>query len=104
MQALRGVISAAGDKMSDAVVKQVHSSLLSLLANPEDLTRSGAAGCLGALVRSLTPEQLAVTLNDHLLRTYYFFVLIISYLTIQEICYNQFFKRRPSFCSKIHSI
>ncbi|CAH1402466.1 unnamed protein product [Nezara viridula] len=68
MQALRGVISAAGDKMSDAVVKQVHSSLLSLLANPEDSTRSGAAGCLGALVRSLSPEQLAVTLNDHLLQ------------------------------------
>ena len=70
MQALRGVISAAGDKMSDAVVKQVHISLLGLLSNTEDSTRNGAAGCLGALVRSLTNDQLTVTLNDHLLRKF----------------------------------
>nr|BAN20950.1 translational activator gcn1 [Riptortus pedestris] len=68
MQALRGVISAAGDKMSDAVVKQIHTSLLGLLGHAEDTTRTGAAGCLGALTRSLTVDQLTVTLNDHLLQ------------------------------------
>ncbi|KAL1132575.1 hypothetical protein AAG570_010527, partial [Ranatra chinensis] len=67
MQALRGVVSAAGDKMSDAVRKPIHISLLGMLSHSEDATRTGAAGCVGAITRWLSPEQLATTLNDHLL-------------------------------------
>ncbi|RZF42658.1 hypothetical protein LSTR_LSTR001453 [Laodelphax striatellus] len=68
LQALRGVTTPAGDKMSEPVRKTVHNTLLSMLAHPEDVTRSAAAGCLGALCRWLTPEQRHVTLNDHLLQ------------------------------------
>uniref|UniRef100_A0A069DYI0 Putative translational activator gcn1 n=1 Tax=Panstrongylus megistus TaxID=65343 RepID=A0A069DYI0_9HEMI len=67
MQALRGVVSAAGEKMSEPVLKPIHLSLLSMLSHSEDATRTGAAGCVGALTRWLSPEQLALTLNDNLL-------------------------------------
>lgn len=68
LQALRGVITPAGDKMTLPLRKQVYSTLLNLLSHPEDVTRSAAAGCLGALCKYLPPEMLATTLTDHLLR------------------------------------
>lgn len=71
LQALRGVITPAGDKMSATLRKQVYQTLVGMLAHPEDITRSAAAGCLGALTRWLAPDQLHTTLSDHLLREYY---------------------------------
>lgn len=67
LQALRGVITAAGDKMSDTMRKQIHTTLAGMLSHPEDVTRSAAAGCFGALTRVLPPEQLADTLNNYIL-------------------------------------
>lgn len=68
LQAMRNVIIGAGDKMSDPVRKTVYLSLLGMLSHPEDVTRTSAAGCLGAITRWLNPDQLHTTLSDHLLR------------------------------------
>lgn len=67
LQAMRGVISPAGDKMSDQVRRTVFMTLREGLGNPEDIIRNGTAGCLGALCKWLSPEQLNVALNDHIL-------------------------------------
>lgn len=67
LQALRGVLTPAGDKMTDPMKKQVFATLSSMLSHPEDVTRNAVAGCFGALLRWLTPEQLVVAFNDHLL-------------------------------------
>lgn len=68
LQALRGLITPAGDKMSEPLRKQVYVTLVSMLNHPEDVTRSAVGGCLGALCKWLSPEQLADALNNHLLR------------------------------------
>ncbi|XP_071447058.1 stalled ribosome sensor GCN1 [Hetaerina americana] len=67
LQALRGVITPAGDKMSEPLRKQVLQTTIGMLGHPEDVTRGAVAGCLGALCRWLSPDQLDVTLNEHLL-------------------------------------
>ncbi|XP_014262100.1 eIF-2-alpha kinase activator GCN1 [Cimex lectularius] len=67
MQALRGVVSAAGDKMSESVLKTIYVSLLSMLSHSEDTTRSGAAGCVGAFIRWLPDDMLPSTMSDTLL-------------------------------------
>ena len=67
LQALRGIITPAGDKMSEPLRKQVHNTLLGMLGHSEDVTRAAVAGCLGALCRWLNPDQLHTTLHDHLL-------------------------------------
>lgn len=68
LQALRGLITPAGDKMSEPLRKQVYTTLISMLNHPEDVTRSAVGGCLGALCKWLSPEQLTDALNNHLLR------------------------------------
>ncbi|CAG9865117.1 unnamed protein product [Phyllotreta striolata] len=67
LHALRGILTPAGDKMSDPVKKQIHATLISLLGAPEDTVRKCAAGCLGAICRYLTPEQLDATLTEYIL-------------------------------------
>lgn len=67
LQALRGVLTPAGDKMTDPMKKQVFATLSSMLGHPEDVTRNAVAGCFGALLRWLNSEQLAIAFNDHLL-------------------------------------
>lgn len=67
LQALRGVLTPAGDKMTDPMKKQVFATLSNMLSHPEDVTRNAVAGCFGALLRWLNPEQLAIAFNDHLL-------------------------------------
>ncbi|XP_043262082.1 eIF-2-alpha kinase activator GCN1 [Colletes gigas] len=67
LQALRGVLTPAGDKMTEPMKKQVFVTLCSMLSHPEDVTRNAVAGCFGALVRWLSPDQLAIAFNDHLL-------------------------------------
>lgn len=71
LHALRGVITPAGDKMSDAVKKQILDSLIGMLGNQDDVARSCAAGCYGAMCRWLTPDQLDQALIDNLLSKYF---------------------------------
>lgn len=70
LHALRGIITPAGDKMSEPIRKQIYSNLVSLLGYQEDVTRNAAAGCLGALCKWLTPEQLDTVLSEHLLSNF----------------------------------
>ena len=67
LQALRGVITPAGDKMSETIRKSVVSTLEGMLGHPEDTTRSAAAGCLGAMCQRLPADELAAVVNDCLL-------------------------------------
>ncbi|XP_053693190.1 eIF-2-alpha kinase activator GCN1 [Sabethes cyaneus] len=71
LQSLRGILTPAGDKMTDPLKKQIYVTLAAMLGHPEDVTRSAAAGCFGALCRWLTPEQLDEALNSHLLNEDY---------------------------------
>lgn len=68
LQALRGIITPAGDKMTEPLRKQVYITLVSMLGHTEDVTRNAVGGCLGALCRWLAPDQLADALNNHILR------------------------------------
>lgn len=67
LQGLRGLITPSGDKMSEPLRKQVFITLLAMLGHTEDITRSSAAGCLGALCKWLTPEQLDEALSANIL-------------------------------------
>uniref|UniRef100_A0A6B2EHQ3 Putative translational activator gcn1 n=1 Tax=Phlebotomus kandelakii TaxID=1109342 RepID=A0A6B2EHQ3_9DIPT len=67
LQALRGIMTPAGDKMTEPLRKQVYGTLVSMLNFPEDVTRSAVGGCLGALCKWLTPEQLDDALMGHIL-------------------------------------
>ncbi|XP_076236761.1 lethal (3) 80Fj [Calliopsis andreniformis] len=67
LQALRGVLTPAGDKMTEPMKKQVFATLSSMLSHSEDVTRNAVAGCFGALIRWLSPDQLAIAFNEHLL-------------------------------------
>ncbi|XP_057670075.1 eIF-2-alpha kinase activator GCN1 [Diorhabda carinulata] len=67
LHALRGIITPAGDKMSEPVKKQVRGTLVSFLGVPDDSVRKCAAGCLGAICKYLSPDQLDTTLSEHIL-------------------------------------
>lgn len=67
LQALRGVLTPAGDKMTEPMKKQVFATLSSMLGHSEDITRNAVAGCFGALIRWLSPDQLNVAFNENLL-------------------------------------
>lgn len=67
IQALRSVLTPAGDKMTDPMKKQVFVTLSGMLGHSEDVTRSAVAGCYGALMRWLSPDQLNHAFNDNLL-------------------------------------
>ncbi|XP_033358048.1 eIF-2-alpha kinase activator GCN1 [Bombus vosnesenskii] len=67
LQALRGVLTPAGDKMTEPMKKQVFVTLSSMLGHPEDVTRNAVAGCFGALIRWLSLDQLNIALNEDLL-------------------------------------
>lgn len=64
---MRGILSPAGDKCTEQTRKQIHTTLIGLLNHPEDVTRNVAAGCIGALCKWLSPEQLDSTLSEYLL-------------------------------------
>lgn len=68
LQALRGLITPAGDKISEPLRKQIYATLVSMLGHSEDVTRSAVGGCLGALCRWLPLDQLADALNNYILR------------------------------------
>ncbi|KZS15891.1 Translational activator GCN1 [Daphnia magna] len=67
LQALRGVITPAGDKMSEPIRKSILATLQTMLSHPEDTTRSAAAGCLGALLRRLPADELESIVNECLI-------------------------------------
>lgn len=67
LQALRGLITPAGDKMTEPLRKQIYGTLISMLGHSEDVTRSAVGGCLGALCKWLSPEQLDDALNNYIL-------------------------------------
>ena len=74
LQALRGCLEPAGDKMSAPIRRQILPQLLSLSGGAtggagavEDTTRIVAAGCLGAFLRWLPAEESETVLTDHIL-------------------------------------
>ncbi|CAH0556041.1 unnamed protein product [Brassicogethes aeneus] len=67
LHALRGIITPAGDKMSEPVKKQIYTTLLTFLNHSEDNVRKCAAGCLGAICKYLPPDQLDPTFSEHIL-------------------------------------
>lgn len=68
LQALRGLITPGGDKITEPLRKQIYATLTAMLAHSEDVTRSAVGGCLGALCRWLAPDQLDDALNHHILK------------------------------------
>lgn len=89
LQALRGVITPAGDKMSEPLKKQIHASLVQMIGYSEDTTRYAAAGCLGALSRWLNPEQLETTLNDYMLCMFYSIIIYTPIVVIIILIENK---------------
>ncbi|XP_075147200.1 lethal (3) 80Fj isoform X2 [Haematobia irritans] len=67
LHALRSVISPAGNKMSENVKKQVCATLIGLLGNQEDITRSAAGGCLGALLKYLEEHKVKELIVNNML-------------------------------------
>lgn len=67
LQALRGCLLPAGDKMSAPIRRQILPQLLALLAHSEDSGRCAAAGCLGTFLKHLPDEDVDQVVNDHLL-------------------------------------
>lgn len=58
LQALRGITTVGGDKMTEPLRKQILTTLTSMLDHPEDASRAAAGGCLGALCQWLSSDQL----------------------------------------------
>lgn len=71
LQALRGIITPAGDKITEPLKKQIYVTLAGMLGHSEDITRAAAAGCFGALCHWLNPDQLDDALSTHLLNEDY---------------------------------
>lgn len=67
LQALRGIIIPAGDKMTETLKKQVQQTLVSMLNHTEDITRSCVGGCLGSLCKYLPNDQLEDLFKNHIL-------------------------------------
>lgn len=64
LHALRSIITPSGDKMSDAIKKQVFSTLLTLIGHQEDITRNAAGGCVGAMLKYMPAGQVSDLLNN----------------------------------------
>lgn len=67
LQALRSIITPAGDKMSEILKKQISATLINLIGHQEDVTRCVAGGCLGALFKYLPIDQVNYILRNHVL-------------------------------------
>lgn len=67
LQALRGIITPAGDKMTETLRKQVQQTLVSMLGHSEDITRSCVGGCLGALSKYLPSNEFDDIFKNHIL-------------------------------------
>ncbi|KAI5634478.1 HEAT repeats domain-containing protein [Phthorimaea operculella] len=71
LQALRSIISAGGDKMSEQLALSILSTLTSpaLLAHADDPPRAAVGGCLGALLHCLPPNHRDAAITHHVLTT-----------------------------------
>ncbi|CAK8692590.1 unnamed protein product [Clavelina lepadiformis] len=67
LQAMRGCIANGGKKLSEKVKSDLKSTLLALLSNDEDVSRSSAAGCLGNLCSFISDDELAEIITKHVL-------------------------------------
>lgn len=67
LHALRGIITPAGEKMSEGVKSQIYMTLLGFLGHPEETIRKTSAGCLGAICKYLSPEQFDTTVSEYVL-------------------------------------
>lgn len=67
LHALRGIITPAGEKMSEPVKKQIHATLLTYLNHNEENIKKCAAGCLGAICKFLPSDLLDATFSEHIL-------------------------------------
>jgi len=67
IQAMRGCVKRAGDKLSPTIRRTLTSTLLGLLTSCEDVTRSCTAGCLASLLPALPEEELEPVMNDTVL-------------------------------------
>ncbi|XP_036339906.1 eIF-2-alpha kinase activator GCN1 [Rhagoletis pomonella] len=67
LAAMRSLITFAGVKMSEGFKKQAFTTLLTMIAHSEDITRSASGGCLGALLKYLASQQLEDILQQHIL-------------------------------------
>lgn len=65
LHALRTVTTQNGDKLSELHKRQIYGTLASMLSCSEDITRTCAAGCLGALMRWMSDEMLDDALSNH---------------------------------------
>lgn len=70
-QALRGLLTPSGDKLSEPLKRQIYQTLATMMAIPEDVARSAASGCFGALLRWLNADQLDDALVNHILNEDY---------------------------------
>ena len=66
IQALRGCVESAGDRMSPPVRKQILALLTSYLGHQDDSSRIGASGCLGSLAKYLPEDELSALVEEHL--------------------------------------
>ncbi|XP_070141520.1 stalled ribosome sensor GCN1-like [Drosophila kikkawai] len=57
LHALRSILSPFGDKMTEPIKKQIYSTLLSMIGHQEDVTRKAVGGCLGVMLKYITPVQ-----------------------------------------------
>ncbi|KAG1668440.1 eIF-2-alpha kinase activator GCN1 [Nymphon striatum] len=67
LQALRSIIRPGGNNVSPNLRKQIMQTLLSLISHHEDMTRTCAAGCIGALCLWLPRDELDEIVQDNLL-------------------------------------
>jgi len=67
LQALRGVIAGAGEKMGDPIRKTLTTTLLDLLGHGDDNIRVAAGGCVGSLAIIVPDPELDSIINDHLI-------------------------------------
>ena len=63
IQAMRGCVGQAGEKVSPTIRRTLTSTLLSLITSSEDQSRSCGAGCLASLIPWLPEEELSPVLD-----------------------------------------
>ncbi|KAH8265984.1 hypothetical protein KR038_007114, partial [Drosophila bunnanda] len=67
LHALRSILSPFGHKMTEPIKKQIYFTLLSMIGHQEDVTRKSVGGCLGAMLKYITPVQVDNLFNTSIL-------------------------------------
>ncbi|XP_069969048.1 LOW QUALITY PROTEIN: stalled ribosome sensor GCN1-like [Bactrocera oleae] len=66
LAAIRLSINLAGEKMSECLKLQLSATLLNMIGHSEEISRSASAGCLGALLKYLSIQQVDDLLELHI--------------------------------------